>query len=70
MSNSKSSGGISGAFLLGIVFVTLKLCHVIDWSWWWVTIPFWGTPALLLAIAAILGIFGLVCLGIEKAFNK
>lgn len=27
--------------LLGVVFVTLKLCHVIAWSWWWVTLPFW-----------------------------
>lgn len=29
--------------LLGIVFITLKLCHVIDWSWWWVLAPFWGS---------------------------
>ena len=27
--------------LLGIVFITLKLIGVIDWSWWWVTTPFW-----------------------------
>lgn len=32
--------------LLGVIFVTLKLCHVINWSWWWVTIPFWGGIAL------------------------
>lgn len=31
--------GIGG--LLGVVFITLKLCGVIDWSWWWVTCPFW-----------------------------
>lgn len=28
--------------LLGLVFVTLKLTGHIDWSWWWVTLPFWG----------------------------
>lgn len=26
--------------VLGIVFVVLKLCGVIDWSWWWVVSPF------------------------------
>jgi len=27
-----------GVFL---IFLTLKLCGVIDWSWWWVTAPLW-----------------------------
>lgn len=27
--------------ILGVVFVALKLTHYIDWSWWWVTAPFW-----------------------------
>lgn len=36
--------GILG--LLGIVFVVLKLINVIDWSWWWVTCPFWISIAL------------------------
>jgi len=26
---------------LTIAFVVLKLCEVIDWSWWWVTAPLW-----------------------------
>ena len=31
--------------LLGIAFVVLKLCHVIDWAWLWVLCPFWiGIP--------------------------
>lgn len=29
-------------FTLGIVFIVLKLCGVISWSWWWVTAPIWG----------------------------
>ncbi len=36
--------------MLGIAFVVLKLCGVIDWSWWWVTAPFWGGLALALII--------------------
>ena len=54
--SSSSSGGIGVLGLLGVVFVTLKLCKVIDWSWWWVTAPFWGGFAILLAILAILGV--------------
>lgn len=48
---------------LGIVFVTLKLTHYIDWSWWWVTAPFWGPFAiavgLLLLFAIIRGILSM-----------
>lgn len=36
--------------LLGLIFITLKLCGVIDWSWWYVTMPFWGLAGLLLAL--------------------
>jgi phosphoglycerol transferase MdoB-like AlkP superfamily enzyme len=43
------SGGISLSGLTFIVFLVLKLCNVIDWSWWWVTAPLWGPFALLIA---------------------
>ena len=39
--SSTSSGGVGVVGLLGVVFVTLKLCNVIDWSWYWVLAPFW-----------------------------
>jgi len=55
MSSSSSSSGIGVLGLLGLVFVTLKLCGVIDWSWWWVTVPFWGGFALLFAILLVVG---------------
>lgn len=54
MSNETSSGGIGVFGLLGIVFVTLKLLNVIDWSWWWVTAPFWGSTLLFFAVFAIM----------------
>lgn len=50
--NDKSvrvSSGISLSGLTFIVFLVLKLCGVIDWSWWWVTAPLWGPFALLVA---------------------
>lgn len=36
--------------LLGVVFVAFKLLGIITWSWWWVTAPFWGGFALVMAI--------------------
>lgn len=52
---SNNSGGIGVVGLLGVVFVVLKLCGVINWSWWWVTLPFWGGAALVLALLVVLG---------------
>jgi len=46
-------GGIGVVGLLGVLFVGLKLGHVIDWSWWWVTAPFWGGLAILVAVFAV-----------------
>ena len=61
MSNSsRNAPGVSAVGLLGVVFVTLKLCGVIGWSWWWVTCPFWGPPAVLVPPLAIGGIAVLV----------
>lgn len=51
---SVGSTSIGINWLLGIVFVTLKLCGVIDWSWWWVTLPFWAGAALLVIIGLVI----------------
>lgn len=37
---------------LFIVFLVLKLCGIIAWSWWWVTSPLW--IGLLLITTAII----------------
>jgi hypothetical protein len=42
--------------ILGCIFVTLKLCKVIDWPWLWVTCPFWIPVAIIFGIFAIIGI--------------
>ncbi len=47
---SSSNGGIGVCGLLGVLFVGLKLTGFIDWSWWWVTAPFWGG---FLAVVAV-----------------
>lgn len=41
MSNSNSGGGIGLGGVLLVVFIVLKLCEVIAWSWWWVLCPLW-----------------------------
>lgn len=51
--SSSSSSGIGVIGLLGVAFVVLKLCNVIDWSWWWVTLPFWGGFALLIVFIVV-----------------
>lgn len=56
------SGGIGVLGLLGVTFVVLKLTGVIDWSWWWVTVPFWGVLAIVLVIIISIS---LVSLAIE-----
>lgn len=64
-SSSVNSDGIGVVGLLGVAFVILKLCGVIDWSWWWVTAPFWIGPA----IAAFIGAVILICLGIAMLID-
>jgi len=41
------------AELLSLVFITLKLLHKIDWSWWWVLSPFWISCAIIVIFIGI-----------------
>lgn len=45
--------------MLGVLFVGLKLAGIIAWSWWWVTLPFWGG----LAIALVAWLVALLIVG-------
>ncbi len=72
MSNSSSAtGGVSFGGLLFLVFLTLKLTEVIDWSWWWVTAPLWGPLAILFAMLVVavpvLVVFGILVAKKKKA---
>lgn len=51
--NRTTGGGIGFISLLQIVFITLKLCHVIDWSWIWVLAPYWITMLLFCIVIVI-----------------
>lgn len=63
---STSSGGIGFGGLLTVVFITLKLCHVIDWSWWWVLSPILIPMGIFLLCLLVAGI----CFLIAKALTK
>lgn len=70
MSSTSTSGGVSGAFLLFLVFLVLKLTGVISWSWWWVTCPLWAGLALGLGIMLIAFIISVCTIGIAALLNK
>ena len=60
MSDDNKSRGVGISTVVGIVFVILKLCGLIDWSWVWVLCPFWLPVVLILLVillAAIKGFF-------------
>lgn len=56
--------------LLGVLFVGLKLTGFINWSWWWVTLPFWGGLAFFIALAIIGIVSAVTFLIIKGALNK
>lgn len=61
---SKTTNVYNILCLLGVLLIVLKLTDVIDWSWYLVTLPFWGGLALVLSIiifsAALMGILDLI----------
>lgn len=59
--SSSSSSSVSILGLLGVAFVVLKLCGVINWSWWWITLPFWGPLAILAVVLLVAGIIFFLC---------
>lgn len=56
--DSSSQGGsrtiaINPDVLADFTALPLKLCHVINWSWWWVLSPIWITASIVVLILAI-----------------
>ena len=66
IATSNSYEDIRVLSLLGIAFVVLKLCEVIDWPWRWVLAPFW-IQLLIISLAFLLA--G-CCLLLAYLFDK
>jgi len=69
MANRGSSGsgeGMGLASVIGVVFVVLKLCVVISWSWWWVLSPWWISFLFVVALFAVLGIILIIASAVDE----
>lgn len=53
MRASSSNSGIGFSGVLFVVFLVLKLCGIISWSWWWVTAPLWIPIVFAFIIIAV-----------------
>lgn len=65
-STRTTSEGVGFCGLLCITFIVLKLCKVIDWSWWLVLAPIWIPIAFFILVVGIVAGF---C-GIRKLFRN
>lgn len=54
MANSNGAGAVP--MILFIVFLILKLTHVISWSWWWVCAPLWVPLVVAFALGVLVSI--------------
>jgi hypothetical protein len=64
--SSSAGGGVGFTGLLAVLFIGLKLGHVIDWPWPWVLSPLW----IPLVLALTIGFVALVGFLIVKAVGR
>ena len=55
-SSSSASGGIGFTGALQLIFIVLKLCGVIKWSWLWVLAPTWISVIILIIFVILYAI--------------
>lgn len=56
---NNNGGGVGFFSVLQIVFIVLKLCGLINWSWFWVLSPTWIGAAIVLTLI-------IICLLLDK----
>lgn len=62
MKEAGTSGGLGFIEVLTLIFIVLKLTHVINWSWWWVLSPIWISLLFVLVVVIIV----LIILGLKN----
>lgn len=55
-----NGGSVGFCGLLTLVFIVLKLCKVISWSWLWVLAPLWIPVGIALVICIIAALIAIV----------
>lgn len=50
----RGNSGVGLGGLLQVAFIVLKLCGVIEWSWWWVLTPTWISGIVFLILLAMI----------------
>ena len=59
--NKKISINFGGCgFTLSMIFLVLKLTHIIDWAWVWIFAPIWIPLALAASILLIYSIVRII----------
>lgn len=54
--------------LLFITFLVLKLCNVINWSWWWVTSPLWIVAGIVILCVLVFAIINIVAIIVNNMY--
>lgn len=65
MSENTPQISLSFFSMLTLIFITLKLCGVINWSWWFVLSPILFPILLLIGILMLAFIFSLIFAGFK-----
>lgn len=58
--SSSSSSGIGFTGLLTVLFIGLKLTHVIAWPWLWILSPLWIGFIITLVLIAVFALVALI----------
>lgn len=60
-----NGGSVGFCGLLTLVFIVLKLCKVISWSWLWVLAPLWIPVGIAIALWIIIIVAGIIAMLID-----
>lgn len=70
MQSQPANSSISLCTLLTVAFVVLRLCDVIDWSWWWVLSPMWIPFAIAFVVMGAIGLFAVIVQIVNRQIKK
>lgn len=56
--------------VLALIFITLKLCNVVQWSWWLVLLPLYAGLAFSLALLAVIALIAFSSAAYESKKSK